>query len=791
MRPLVARQARRLLVRRASTPFCAAAYAISPRRRPLSPSVVPRSFQRTFFGGLFQKPPRQVRPPEYEPGWMNIMIWRSRMLDNLRPLPRKDLLDAWRKLMQSKLQSKRPLNSTQAAQCRHLLQHLTDTPESQDVKSLTSADLAMARKVLLQIEPRERTQKHIELAKALFAVWSSGKFTGKTRSVSLQWSYLIQTMCRYGGSQEALGMLKSKWNDPEYSPYLIQEARLVAAVAAGLAREGHEKELVDLIAYAETNGVPYDSELQEIVTCFFAERDRVEDAQHWLGRPIPQAHGSAKLYRTIASLAVRNGLEDWATPLFLELGQSQPKKRYWDVLLQSMLLMGKSVADVEKIMSHMLYRDVVVSPDVRTFNGLLRVAVEAKDSALASEIVLLMADKKVDTDGETSLILLALHVEAGNLTAAEQAYQQLQQTEPWADEARPELLTEYQQLLGEYLAALCQQPQPDFRLISRILEYVDEGQITLGPKIVSTLCLRFLENDQHFEVMDILSIHCFMYGEAERETVQSAFMTFCLDPNTSTSRAWGAYQLLHQFFQDTSFEWRVKLMEGFFSRKRSDMATHVFGHMRGHRNKGFHPRPETYIACLEGLGKYPDSSALESVHNLLKMDTSIQMNTKLHTALMLAYASCGKPLIALDFWDAVTRSKEGPSYATLEAVFWTLQNKSSGDVQAREIWERIEKMDLEVPPAVYNAYIGVIAASGNEREVRGLVMQMASYVGTEPDAMTLGVAYNSFPAQEPQSRFAEWAKKRHRQEWAELEKKGRRVNQYSMCQFNIKREFKA
>ena len=124
------------------------------------------------------------------------------------------------------------------------------------------------------------------------------------------------------------------------------------------------------------------------------------------------------------------------------------------------------------------------------------------------------------------------------------------------------------------------------------------------------------------------------------------------------------------------------------------------------------------------------------VHNMLKMDTTVQPNTKLYTAMMLAYTASDQPLAALDFWNEVTQSLEGPSYATLEAVFWALEKKPGGDRKAREIWERIERMDLEVPATVYNAYIGAVAGSGNEKEVRGLIMNMASYVGAEPDAMT-------------------------------------------------------
>lgn len=334
------------------------------------------------------------------------------------------------------------------------------------------------------------------------------------------------------------------------------------------------------------------------------------------------------------------------------------------------------------------------------------------------------------------MALLRLWLDLGDMDEAKVAYEQVKYLEPWANESKPELFVEYRKLVNRYLVAVQNQVPPNFKHILSLLESVEEYGVRLEPQTVAALCLRFLENDQHFDVMDLLSVHSFLYSEAEREVVQNAFLEFCFSPNTSTSRAWNGYQILHQMFQDTSFERRSKLLDAFFDRKRPDMAAQVFRHMRQHRNKLYHPTMATYIRCLEGFAQYPDIEGVEAVHNMLKMDTTVQPNTKLYTALMLAYAACDKPLVALDFWNEITSSREGPSYASLEAVFWTLEHKSGGHTQALKIWERIERMDLEIPPSVYNAYIGAIAGSGNEKDVRSLVLKMSSHVGTEPDAMT-------------------------------------------------------
>jgi hypothetical protein len=660
------------------------------------------------------------------------------MLDNVRPPPRKELMDAWRKLMQSKLNTRMPLNSTQALQCRRLLEYLSEPPQpDQEIRLLSPADLSMARQVLLLIDPIERTQNHLDFAKSLHSVWSSGNFPSKKiNSVELQWTYLVKAMCLYGGSREALQMLYEKWEKPGYFVYLTQEDRLIEAVANGLAREGCEAELVGLIEYAENHQVPYNARIQAIMVEYFAERNRVTETKYWLNKTLMRGNTQAQVYRILAPFAMRNNLQEWATSLFFKLGESQPWQKYWNVLLQAILITGKSLAEVDAMMSHMVDSNGEISPDIHMINGLLRVAAEQRDVTLGEDILALAAKRGLAPNGETHLILLGLRLGTDNLMGAREAYNQVRHIQPWANESKPHLFVQFRTAVNEYLVALAAQKQPDFKFISSVLEAVEEDQMRLEPSTVAALCLRFLENDQHFDVMDILSIYSFLYSETERETVQSAFVSFCLDPGTSTNRAWGAYQLLQQFFQDTSFERRVKLMNAFFNRKRPDMASHIFGHMRAHRNKSYHPTMDTYITCLEGFARYPDDDGLEMVHNMLKMDISLQPTTKLYTALMLAYTGCSQPLISLDYWAQVTQSREGPSYKTLEAIFWTLEKKSGAHKQAREIWERMESMDLEVPPSVYNAYIGAIAGSGNEKEVRGLILKMASVAGSEPDAMT-------------------------------------------------------
>ncbi|CAM1500814.1 Fc.00g099760.m01.CDS01 [Cosmosporella sp. VM-42] len=794
MRAHLARHARRALIQQSRSPSCAL-YSAPTRRRPLYVPISHRVCQRTFFDGLFQKAPREVRQPEFEPGWMKIMVWRSRMLDNLRPPPRSELGKAWTAFFKSKNQTKVPLNATQVLQCHRLLDYMLqpNDPSTRDAeRSFWYEDVHLAFNVLIHVRIRERTAHHVNFVKALYAALSSGELAEKPNGMKAPGNYswckkrLIMALSLYGASKEALQLLYKEW---ETVVSWEHANHLVTTVARGLAREGLEEELVELVEYTERNGVPLGESLHTVVTTFFAEQNRVPETKEWFARDPSSGLRTAEVFTVVAEFAARNDLQDWAIPYFLQLGESKPEKHYWDSLLRAILVMGRALKQVEKVKAHMSDSKGPINADIATINGLLRAAVGLKDQVLAEDILSLATDEGLRANGETYLILMKLRLGAGYLAGVQAAYKKVKNLEPW--QANPDLWWEFGQLLNEYLLALSAQKTPDLKLIVELIQAAEEDQLNLEPKTVAALCVRLLENEQHFDVMDILSVHAFQFSAEERETIQHAFTKFCLDMNTSTNRAWTCYQLLRQFFQDLSFEHRVQLMESFFQRKRPDMASHVFGHMRQHRNRDYHPRLDTYVAFFEGLGRHPDDEALEMVYNMLKMDTAVQPNTRLKTSLILAHTSCDKPLQALDFWAEITSSREGPTYASLEAVFWALERKPGGSQMARQVWKRIESMDVEIPPSVYSAYVGAVAGSGEEKAARSLILRMGPVVGAEPDAMTLGVAYNALPGQQLQQDFQNWAKMRYPEAWAELEKKGRRMTRDELCKFKLNRTFKS
>jgi hypothetical protein len=143
--------------------------------------------------------------------------------------------------------------------------------------------------------------------------------------------------------------------------------------------------------------------------------------------------------------------------------------------------------------------------------------------------------------------------------------------------------------------------------------------------------------------------------------------------------------------------------------------------MRAHTLPTRRPVLDTYIACFLGIASLEDREMLDMVHNMLKMDSTIEPNTKLYNSLMLAYTACEDADRALDFWDDITNSIEGPSYRSLEIVFWAAGRKPFGDRLAREVWRKIRGMEIEVTREVFVAYVGALAGQGKFEEARDQV----------------------------------------------------------------------
>ncbi|KXH38225.1 pentatricopeptide repeat domain-containing protein [Colletotrichum nymphaeae SA-01] len=791
MRAQLARHVcRRVLVPRGSVPACSILSRPACRHTQLpvasTISLSRRSQRRTFFG-ILQKPPRQIKKPEYEPGWTTVLTWRNRLLESVRPPSRTELVEAFRDLFSYKVRFNIVVNSTQALHCRNLLKYLLENKDDEPGPGLTLSELTNAREALLKL-PKEDTKDHLEFSRLLYdAIKEERALDPADPGASEDFESYLVALTLFGASPEAFTALQEHWAQ-------LSEAERPGAqnlwvnVLQGLAEEGREAELVAAVKKAEKLGLPFTASFHEVMTTFFAKKDNVLETKKWFLRPAHNTeHPSPRSFKEILHFSVRNNQRGWTAPIFKKLVDANPSKEHWDVIYQwAVLSMGKGLDDIKGMFDVVARHnpdDSAFLPDTQTINGLLEVAIEKNDPYLADRLVSFASELDIRPDATTYLLQMDFKIRAKDLSGARAAYMQLPKAELNGEDDLP--------LINKYLQALCYQANPNSTAIREMLDILEDRIVTLDPETVVALCTVFLKNDQQFEIIDTLSLNVFQHSNEQRRSIRDAFVAYCLDKKNSTARVWDAYCILRQFFQETSVASRLLLMDAFFDRNRSDMAVHVFGHMRQHVNPTFHPKSEAYIQCLEGMGRCPGLDSTKLVHNMLKMDTKIQPSTKIFNALMIAYGACRKPSIALEYWQDIVRSSEGPSYNSLEIVFSLCEIKAFGDQIARDIWKKIEKMEVDVPPAVFASYCGGLAGNGNLQEVQSTIRTMKRAVGYGPDAMTLGIPFNTLPGQGLQREFEAWAKKQFPEEWAEVEKFRYYYTPEKLKKFKLQRVLKA
>ena len=702
--------------------------------RPIRPhAIIRRPSKRTFFG-IFKQPPRELRDPELEPGYLTLLQFTSRENSKVRPPPRSELLRGFRTFFQHKARGTtcRPINSTQALVARPLLRHLLDT--SSEGEELTLHDLRTARDVVLQ-PPKRKTEDHLELSRDLYLeIKKRAEKTcpgGSGDQNAEDFGAYIRALTQYGTSLEASELLASYLNNKETKD--SGDKRLSIMVLRGLAAEGQEEELKLQFEKLERIRVRYGPSVHEIMTTFFAKRDNFEETKRWFGKPIHEGKKPTETtYYEILRFAVRTDEKEWVRPIFQQAMETSGKKGTWDVIFQWLVLaMDKGVEDIRQTMISLIenadpaQRGGLI-PDASTINGLVEVAIERKDPYLAERFIMLGSDLQIEPNLKTRLLQLDYRLEAKDFSGAYAVYRMLDSYQSEGDEDLA--------VINKYIRALCAADEPSTERILEITSAVENRNLTLEPETTAAICITLLKTDQQFDVIDTLSLHTIQYSLEERETVRAIMVQYCLDPKISTARVWDAYTLLRQFFPETEPEERVQLMNAFFHRKRPDMACHVFGHMRAHPNTSQRPTADIYVKCLEGIGRCPDEEGLQIVHNMLKMDMTMQMTTKLYNALMLAYVGCDRPDAAFDFWTNITNSVEGPSYNSLAIVFRVCERMQGGDKKARQIWQKLQRMDLEVPPTVYGAYCAAMGSHDNLEEVKILLQRMYASVGQAPDS---------------------------------------------------------
>ena len=666
-----------------------------------------------------------------------MMELNRRLSMGARAPPPQQLAKAFVDFFRSKQKAALALEDIHAQYALETFQHLQRIYVEDPSFGLTSEELRMAMSMLTVVGSGKYQYKaHNELAKAIFEELKKRResMTDDQEPPVLfyqdLWSF-IQVMARFGHALYARDLIEKYWEDClkrlGFSPW--------SRVLKGLMRENRVEELQKTVDIMQKYNIPFHSKLHETITVFYAAQlADMEMTKKWYQHPIDNRGTPTNLTNlTVLKLCISKSELDWGDPIFKLLIERTPmeKKAPWDVIFLWAAAKGRSVDEIESMMQVMVRRQkergLTSSLDMETINGLVELANSRNDPYTAERYVALGQKWGFPPNARTYLLQLDYRIKVGDLGGARTAYARLQGEEFIESEDLP--------LLNKLVVALCAEKRQNYDAIMGLVEDLGERKARFEPETVAALSLLHLQRGEMEDLVDLLNTHAFHYGLEQRALISGILTSHILNHTTSISHAWDTYNILRQTFSEIEIPTRVTLMQHFFTRKRSDMATHVFGHMRQQQIKSLRPTVSTYAACLSGIANAGDLESLETVHNMMKLDSEVEPNTQLYNALMLAYTGCGRPHIAQGFWEDIVHSREGPTYASIQIALRACERAPFGERVARDIWGRLKRFEIEVTREIYAAYVGSLAGHNLFAECVKLINEAEKEAGYKPDAL--------------------------------------------------------
>lgn len=701
------------------------------RRRCLAPSLS-KAPSRPFFG-FSRKPHRESKTTDLDQGYQELIELANSLAVKARPPPTSTIATAFKKFFIAKVASKAPLEDHQMRYALVAYKHLQSKLDD-EASWLSVEDLQTALKALIRRKDKHQPESRAELAGLIFEELRSRKeeIIGEDDSSAYQRFVLepyVRILAQSGDADKARVLAEEYLeSDPEKDSKALWHH-----ILRGYARERNDEQILRSIDMMRARGIPFDIGAHQAVTFAYVREDDLVSTKRWYVHPIDGSEAPAsRTSAMVLKLCANHKDFEWGQNIFTRILDQNPDKDSWDVIFQWAAAKGKGVDEIERMMTVMVETNMKAEdearPDIYTMNGLIELANNMNDPYTAERFVGLAHKWRLPLNARTYVLQLDYRIKIGDLDGARRVYKDLQGHEISGDRDIP--------MVNKLILALCNASKQDPEAIMALVEDLTERKARFEPATVSALCILHLKRNELHDVIDLLQTHAFHYDLDERALVRDMLVGFCLDRSNSTASAWDAYTISRQIFDETDREIRTKLMNEFFARKRSDMATHVFGHMRqsplGHKR----PTTETYAQCIEGIAKNLDINSLEIVHNMLKLDLEVEPDTRLHNALMMAYLACGEPERSLEFWDNIVYSREGPTYDSICVALRACQRTPFGERRARDIWQRLQKFEIEVTKEIYAAYVAALAGQNLIAESMELLGKMEKEVGCAPDTVT-------------------------------------------------------
>ena len=692
-----------------------------------------RSQTRCIFNFSF-KPKPEPKIPGFDPGQHEMMELGKSLHINIRPPSVETLVTAFNQFFQECSQRHRSVEEAQALHARVTFQYLQKHSSHKSGSELTVSDMMLALHTLKHPPHTASWKEHRRLAELLFeevnkrSTLESGYQYHRSIFTSLKCFTIILAKC--GDSLYARQLVVKFWEENPTQ----REFSLWTIVLTGLCQEKNDEEMLQTITIMERYGIPFDRFLHENIIKTYAKVRNLASIKRWYNHPI--ANGDAptlSTHRSVLEVCAYLKDFDWGQPIFQIVLSSEPSKQSWDIIFQWVAARGRGVDEIERMMEVMVRRNEeqgkTARPDIETINGLIKMANYTNDPYTAERYVSLAQKWNMVPDAHTFVLQLECRLQAGDLDGAKVIYTRLQEVDVPLDKYGP--------LLNKLILSLCRAREQNYDHILTLVDDLNNRNLRLELDTISALGLLHLNRNELHSIIDLLQTNANQYGIDQRAILVDNLVSFCLDRTKSTTQAWDVYSILRHIFPETDNTTRIKLMNEFYARKRSDMALHVFAHMRQQSIKENRPDGDAYTQCLEGIAKTKDASSLDTIHNMLRLDTEVEPDTKLNNALMLAFTACEQPSRSLEFWDDIVYSREGPTYNSIQIALQACETASNGERYARGIWARLQKFEVEITREIYIAYIGALTGHALLAEAIQLIDDMEKQIGCQPDALSL------------------------------------------------------
>ncbi|RDH30031.1 hypothetical protein BDQ94DRAFT_78364 [Aspergillus welwitschiae] len=578
-----------------------------------------------------------------------------------------------------------------------------------------------------------------------------------SRPALLSYIY-IQAML--GNPDEARHVVENFWNrlsKTSPSPWLT--------VMKGYAIINDRNQLRRTTEKLNEHGIVFDRTAHEELVNILVEQDLLAALKMVYESLSPSGEEPSVLAKeAVIRYAIMKAETAWATSIFESLSHAPVAETIGITLLWE-AVQTKSAAAVQEKARILTAgnQEVSESLTITCVNDLMEYANSIKNPELATEFASLASQWGLEPDLQTYLLRLEAYILAGDVKTALSSMEDLHDPET--------IMLENLPLMNKLITVLCFSSQEDavVEKVGSLTDPLFENNVRLEADTLAALTHMLLYRREWEAVSELLRPRLGLYDSEERTKVRNTLTNFITDLTQETDDAWEMYNLLQLAFPESGVSLRTEIMTSFFKRDRSDLAFLVFGHMRQAEDFARRPKPDTYARCFQGLARTQDAKNLELVHNMLKLDVEVDLNTRLLNGLMLAYAACDMPEKALDVFRDILQSDEGPSHKTITIFFKTCEKHHNGIQEAMRMMSKVKRLEITVDRQLYMAYVEALAAQCEFDLATEALDKMQAETGYLPTRNSIGLLYNAIPYQYWKDEVEKWAKDKYPDLWAQLE----------------------